>query len=249
MLRFIALFTLCLSATINAEVFDALKAPLRSHIQVEELASQFSDWAKASSGWRFRFMTEKDLEALEDFSVSGYQSANDYLRATDTSTWGQYGKTTKKFIKQVRGAMSKLPEYKGITYRGAWVKESLLNKLQVGDVVVEPAFTSSSAIPEVAKRFAITRPNSPQPLQRALYEIQIKSNGRALGGLSEFGGEAEVLLPPNTYYKVTKIELNRGSTMLALETVSSHDAVEGMIYNLYSGEEINQSYWRSLACL
>ncbi len=47
MLRFITLFTLCLSATINAEVFDALKAPLRSHIQVEELASQFSDWAKA----------------------------------------------------------------------------------------------------------------------------------------------------------------------------------------------------------
>ncbi|WP_050906125.1 ADP-ribosyltransferase [Vibrio campbellii] len=248
MLRIISLCFLCFSFVAQAAPFEALKAPLRSQVQVDELASQFSEWAKASSGWRYKLMTANEAEALEDFSVSGYQLANDYLRAADTSTWGSAGKSARKFIKQVRGAMKKLPRYKGVTYRGAWAKQSLLNKLQVGDVVVEPAFTSSSTIPEVAKRFAVVRPNSPQPLQRVLYEVQVKSNGRALGGLSEFGGEAEVLLPPNTYYKVTSIELNRGSAMVALETVSSHEAVEGVTYNLYSGEEIGQSYWRALVC-
>ncbi|KIP71587.1 NAD(+)--arginine ADP-ribosyltransferase [Vibrio harveyi] len=248
MLRIISLCFLCLSFVAQAAPFEALKAPLRSQVQVDELASQFSDWAKASSGWRYKLMTANETEALEDFSVSGYQLANDYLRAADTSTWGSAGKSARKFIKQVRSAMKKLPRYKGVTYRGAWAKQSLLNKLQVGDVVVEPAFTSSSTIPEVAKRFAVVRPNSPQPLQRVLYEVQVKNSGRALGGLSEFGGEAEVLLPPNTYYKVTSIELNRGSAMVALETVSSHEATTGTTYNLYSGEEISHSYWRTLVC-
>lgn len=248
MLRIISLCFLCFSFVAQAAPFEALKAPLRSQVQVDELASQFSDWAKASSGWRYKLMTANETEALEDFSVSGYQLANDYLRAADTSTWGSAGKSARKFIKQVRSAMKKLPRYKGVTYRGAWAKQSLLNKLQVGDVVVEPAFTSSSTIPEVAKRFAVVRPNSPLPLQRVLYEVQVKSNGRALGGLSEFGGEAEVLLPPNTYYRVTNIELNRGSAMVALETVSSHETTTGTTYNLYSGEEISHSYWRSLVC-
>ncbi|GLQ76245.1 ADP-ribosyltransferase [Vibrio penaeicida] len=248
MLRVISLCILCFSFAVQATPFDALKAPLRSKVQVDELASQFSDWAKASSDWRYKLMTANEAEALEDFSVSGYQLANDYLRATDTSTWGSSGKSARTFIKQVRSAMKKLPRYKGVTYRGAWARQSLLNKLQVGDVVVEPAFTSSSTIPDIAKRFAVVRPNSSKPLQRVLYEVQVKSHGRALGGLSEFGGEAEVLLPPNTYYRVTNIELNRGASMVALETVSSHEATTGTTYNLYSGEEISQSNWRSLIC-
>ncbi|NOJ18699.1 ADP-ribosyltransferase [Vibrio jasicida] len=248
MLRIISLCILCFSFVAQAAPFEVLKAPLRSQVQVDELALQFSDWAKASSGWRYKLMTANEVEALEDFSVSGYQLANDYLRATDTSTWGSAGKSARRFIKQVRSAMKKLPHYKGVTYRGAWAKQSLLNKLQVGDVVVEPAFTSSSTIPEIAKRFAVVRPNSPQPLQRVLYEVQVRNSGRALGGLSEFGGEAEVLLPPNTYYRVTNIELNRGSAMVALETVSSHEATTGTTYNLYSGEEISHSYWRTLVC-
>ncbi|MGI9949031.1 ADP-ribosyltransferase [Vibrio hyugaensis] len=248
MWRLITLLILCFSFSVSAAPFDALKAPLRSQNQIEELATQFSDWSNAASGWRYRLMTANELEALEDFSVSGYQFANDYLRAVDTSTWGSAGKSARKFIKQVGNAMKKLPRYKGVTYRGAWVKQSLLNKLQAGDVVVEPAFTSSSTIPEIAKRFAVVRPNSPQPLQRVLYEVQVKNNGRALGGLSEFSGEAEVLLPPNTYYRVTHIETGQNSAMVALETVSPSEPTTGKTYNLYSGEEIGRSYWRALIC-
>ncbi|EAS63319.1 putative NAD(+)--arginine ADP-ribosyltransferase Vis [Photobacterium leiognathi lrivu.4.1] len=248
MLRVISLCILCFSFAAQAAPFAALKAPLRSQSHVDELASQFSDWVKTSSGWRDKLMTASEAEALEHFSISGYQFANDYLRATDTSTWGRAGKSAKAFIKTVRSAMTKLPRYKGVTYRGAWVKLSLLNKLQVGDVVVEPAFTSSSVIPEVAKRFAVVRPNTPQPVQRVLYEVQVKSNGRALGGWFGSRGEAEVLLPPNTYYKVTSIEFHRNVVMVALETISSHEKAEGVTYNLYSGEEISQSYWRSLVC-
>ncbi|EDP60219.1 ADP-ribosyltransferase [Vibrio sp. AND4] len=248
MLRVLSLSILCLSFVAQAAPFDALESPSRSPKQVNELASQFSEWAKAYRGWQYKFMTAKEAEALEDFSVSGYQLANDYLRAADASTWGSSGKNARDFIRQVSSAMKKLPRYKGVAYRGAWAKQSLLKKLQVGDIVVEPAFTSSSIIPEVAKRFAVVRPNSPQPLQRVLYELEVKRDGRALAGLSELDREAEVLLPPNTHFRVTDIEWNRGSAMVALETVSSYKTTTGTTYNLFSGEEIKQPYWHSLVC-
>ncbi|EDK31172.1 hypothetical protein VSWAT3_13907 [Vibrionales bacterium SWAT-3] len=75
---------------------------------------------------------------MEDFSISGYQTANDYLRATDTSTWGVAGADARHYIRTVKSALNKLPKYKGTAYRGTWVKQSLLNKLEEGDVLVEP---------------------------------------------------------------------------------------------------------------
>ena len=87
MLKRFSLRTRCFSFAVQVTLFDTLKAPLLSKVQVAEIALKFSDWAKASRGWRHKLMMANEAEALEDFSVTGYHLANDYFRARGTSTW------------------------------------------------------------------------------------------------------------------------------------------------------------------
>lgn len=238
----------CLSFTAFSQPFDVLKQPNRSEEEVTQLAEDFKDWSKASNGWRYSFITANEKEAVEDFSISGYQTANDYLRATDTSTWGVAGADARHYIRTVKSALNKLPKYKGTAYRGTWVKQSLLNKLEEGDVLVEPAFTSTSTLPEVAKRFSVVHPNSPQRLKRVLFEVKINQGGHTIAGLSEYSKEAEVLFAPNAHFRITQIERTSTHTYIGVQTVKAPAVKNTQKYNLYSGEEVEASFWHSLVC-
>ncbi|CZF86792.1 hypothetical protein [Grimontia marina] len=87
MLKSFSLRTFCFCFVVQVALFDTLKAPLLSKVQVDELASKFSDLAKTSSGWRYNLLTANEVEALIDFSVTVYHLANDYLTVRGTSSW------------------------------------------------------------------------------------------------------------------------------------------------------------------
>ncbi|PTP91369.1 ADP-ribosyltransferase [Vibrio splendidus] len=246
-IRFLLLLC-CLSFASFSQPFDSLKQPGRSPEEIAKLAQDFKDWSNASNGWRYSFITANEKEAVEDFPVSGYLTANDYLRAAETSTWGVAGVDARQYIRTVKSALNKLPKYKGIAYRGTWVKLSLLNKLEEGDVLVEPAFTSTSTLPEVAKRFSVVHPNSPQRLKRVLFEVKINQGGHTIAGLSEYSKEAEVLFAPNAHFRITEIERTSGSTYIGIETISSSSMKSEGTYNLFSGEEVEMPFWHSLIC-
>ncbi|AUI85910.1 NAD(+)--arginine ADP-ribosyltransferase [Vibrio azureus] len=244
-----ALIVLALfSVSVVANPLDALKEPLRSQQQIASHAERFSQWANQARGWRFKLLTESEREALEDFSISGYKVTNDYLRLSGSADWGSTASSAKEFVNKVKSGMRKLPRYKGIAYRGSWIKQSLMDKLRVGDVVVEPAFTSTTVIPEVAKRFAIVRPQTTAPIQRVWLAVDIKKQGKVLAGLSEFSREGEVLLPPNTYFRVTHIENFHKTSLIAVETVTADKAMHEDIYNLFTGEKVKPSFWQAYIC-
>ncbi|NOJ06904.1 ADP-ribosyltransferase [Vibrio splendidus] len=245
--RFLLLLC-CLSFASFSQPFDSLKQPGRSPEEIAKLAQDFKDWSNASNGWRHTLMTSAEKEAIEDFSVSGYLIANDYLRAAETSTWGVAGVDARQYIRTVKSALNKLPKYRGTAYRGSWVKQSLLNRVEVGDILIEPAFTSTTTIPEVARRFTAAPPSSPGQLKRVVFEVKVSKGGHTIAGLSEYSNEAEVLFAPNAHFRITEIERTSGSTYIGVETISSSSMKSEGTYNLFSGEEVEMPFWHSLIC-
>ncbi|GEM75528.1 ADP-ribosyltransferase [Vibrio sagamiensis] len=239
--------SVCLSLSVVASPLDILKHPMRSQEQIESDIEQFSEWVNQARGWRYKLMTENEQEALEDFSISGYKMTNEYLRNLNAADWST-ASSIRKYANKVKSAMKKLPEYKGIAYRGSWIKQSLLDKLRVGDVVLEPAFTSMTVIPEVAKRFAIVRPQTMHSVRRVWYSVKVNKKGKAFGGLSEFSREGEVLLPPNTYFRITHIESFHKTSFIAIETVSVDKVISQNIYNLFTGEKTKPSLLQAYIC-
>lgn len=245
---FFSLALLCHVGPIYAQPLDAFKQPMRTQQELAQLSQQFTDWSVASANWRQKLLTKTEKTALEDFSVSGYITANDYLRASNGAEWGEAARDAQRYIRILRRGLVKLPRYKGTVFRGTWIKQSLAQKLNVGDVLLDPAFMSTSTLPEVAIRFSVVPPNSAQPMEKAFFEINARHGSYTLASLSENGPEAEVLLAPKRFFRVTSLEKITKGNLIAMETLSGPPSHESRVFNLFSGEEVSTSRWQRLIC-
>ncbi|AQS35659.1 ADP-ribosyltransferase exoenzyme [Shewanella psychrophila] len=227
---------------------DALKQPMRTQQELALLSEQFKDWSVAATSWRHKLLTATEKSALEDFSVSGYITANDHLRASDGAEWGAAARDAQRYIRQVRRGLVKLPRYKGTVFRGSWMKQSLAQKLNVGDVLVDPAFMSTSTLPEMVIRFAVVPPSSALPMEKAFFEINAQHGSYTLAGISEFSPEAEVLLTPKRFFRVTALEKMATGNFIAMDTLAGAPSNTSRVFNLFSGEEVSSSRWQRLIC-
>lgn len=108
-------------------------------------------------------------------------------------------------------ALSKLPKYEGIVYRGETMS---MKKLQerfldhIGDVISDKGFVSSSLYEDTPRKF-ISYDGVPKSHKRVIFEIQSK-NGRDISKISEFNGiftlenQYEVLFDKRTKFLVKK---------------------------------------------
>lgn len=129
-------------------------------------------------------------------------------RRLRNGTEDEYVDVASRLISQ---ALSRLPKYEGVVYRGETMS---IKKLQerfldhIGDVVSDKGFISSSLYMDTPMKF-ISHAGIPKSHKRVIFEIQSK-NGRNISKISEFNGiftlenQHEILFDKGTKFLVKK---------------------------------------------
>ena len=141
-------------------------------------------------------LTDEELEALQDYTGSGYLRVNDCLRGDDDSD-----DAVERTIAALDSAIAKAISSEDMTvYRGydTRVASYLSNHvLKLGSVVTEPAFTSTSRTEIRARAFA----EWPDGLVVRI-KIPAGSNALDVSPYSVNPDEDEILLPRGSSLKV-----------------------------------------------
>ena len=150
------------------------------------------------------------MEMSEDASV--YRVLNQTLRAEDRSTvrpWFAY-------LKLLDSAALKLPEYKGIVWRG--VSKDVTGKFKRGQKITWWSVTSCSKSVDVISSFLSKSPQS------TLFNIEC-STGKVIAAYTCYPAEDEVILMPGTTFKVVADPLHHhgGLHFIHLKEISDDD--------------------------
>lgn len=94
----------------------------------------------------------------------------------------------KGFLFFALSAMRKLPDFKGVVFRGNKSPDIVRKEYTTGREIFWSGFTSTTIDADVARQFA-----GPTGV---VFRIKINS-GKSISAFSALGGEKEVLLPPN----------------------------------------------------
>lgn len=137
-------------------------------------------------------------------------------RRLRNGTEDEYVDVASRLISQ---ALSRLPKYEGVVYRGETMS---IKKLQerfldhIGDVVSDKGFISSSLYMDTPMKF-ISRAGIPKSHKRVIFEIQSK-NGRNISKISEFNGiftlenQHEILFDKGTKFLAKKRRIEGDGT-------------------------------------
>lgn len=137
-------------------------------------------------------------------------------RRLRNGTEDEYVDVASRLISQ---ALSRLPKYEGVVYRGETMS---IKKLQerfldhIGDVVSDKGFISSSLYMDTPMKF-ISHAGIPKSHKRVIFEIQSK-NGRNISKISEFNGiftlenQHEILFDKETKFLVKKRRIEGDGT-------------------------------------
>lgn len=128
-------------------------------------------------------LTQKDLDALKDYTGPGYQELNNALRA------GTVDPSQQARINAIEQALGKLPNHQGPVFRGTDLPSDVLAQYKPGEVITEKAFTSTSTASTQAF------PGSTQ------FTILSKS-GKDVSQYSQYPGEQEILFPPGARFEI-----------------------------------------------
>lgn len=141
-------------------------------------------------------------------SINKGATSREINRRLRNGTEDEYVNVASRLISQ---ALSKLPKYEGVVYRGETMS---IKKLQerfldhIGDVVSDKGFISSSLYMDTPMKF-ISHAGIPKNHKRVIFEIQSK-NGRNISKISEFNGiftlenQHEILFDKGTKFLVKK---------------------------------------------
>lgn len=137
-------------------------------------------------------------------------------RRLRNGTEDEYVDVASRLISQ---ALSRLPKYEGVVYRGQTMS---IKKLQerfldhIGDVVSDKGFISSSLYMDTPMKF-ISHAGIPKSHKHVIFEIQSK-NGRNISKISEFNGiftlenQHEILFDKGTKFLVKKRRIEGDGT-------------------------------------
>lgn len=146
-------------------------------------------------------------------SINKGATSREINRRLRNGTEDEYVNVASRLISQ---ALSKLPKYEGVVYRGETMS---IKKLQerfldhIGDVVSDKGFISSSLYMDAPMKF-ISHAGIPKNHKRVIFEIQSK-NGRNISKISEFNGiftlenQHEILFDKRTKFLLPSIPEER----------------------------------------
>lgn len=149
-------------------------------------------------------------------SGNKWATSREINRRLRNGTEDEYVDVASRLISQ---ALSRLPKYEGVVYRGETMS---IKKLQerfldhIGDVVSDKGFISSSLYMDTPMKF-ISHAGIPKSHKHVIFEIQSK-NGRNISKISEFNGiftlenQHEILFDKGTKFLVKKRRIEGDGT-------------------------------------
>lgn len=177
-------------------IFGYQKLPLVSLIEAVR------PLIKPTNGWN-KYIGEAytDCHFPSEHNLTREESAAIYLYTMQTSFYGELNKTLRQknrkeiepwfpFLKLFNSALDKLPDYRGVLWRG--VNINLSKEFKGDKVYTWWPFTSCSEVPEVVKSFM-------DAMESTLFTIDSK-NGKVISLYSYFPNEKEVLLRMGTTF-------------------------------------------------
>ncbi|MEZ8233454.1 ADP-ribosyltransferase [Vibrio splendidus] len=257
MKKILWMFCLSLLACYSAygEEFAEFKGRSLSHEAQQQIADNLMDWATTHHVNAEKKMVPEEYSAIKNYGRVDHDVVNEYMRAGEPEGYlsEMFGRTLKSRVFHMRNVMNKLPNYKGTVYRGSSIKNSLLEKLNIGDILHEKAFLSTSTLPSVAKNFSSA--GVYEGASAAQFKIELKSAGRAINAYTFKPDEAEILAKPNTYYRVEAIEkISPHKNYIKMREVKNPSRYlkaepDIHIYDSFNGEEVSLRNRSSLYCL
>jgi hypothetical protein len=228
----------CFSLNSFAEdYFSELRRPNDPYALLQSKEKGFAAWSKAAFDYGRDKLTQAEYAALKDYTGPGYFEINGYLRKDNSAS--SYSKdkvyNIRYKIEKMNSGLKKLPSYTGYAFRGGNMNQALVDKLKVGDVLLDPAFSSASFFPETAKRFAFNAPPV-EGQSKTLFAIKVEHSAYALPLLSKFENEAEVLIPSGMPLEVLSVERVGQVNYVALRSIKALDGLNGSVYNSFTGD-------------
>ncbi|GEM_PF-5605646 len=132
-------------------------------------------------------LSPRAQSAIAEYTDDGYWALNLALRSGSVAP----GSPVAQRVDDLSKALSELPAYQGVAYRGTDLSAGQLNRYTPGEVVREPAFTSASRVVDGAF------PGN------AIFRID-STTGRDVSSYSTIAMEAEVLFDHRTVFEVTR---------------------------------------------
>lgn len=174
--------------------------------------SGLSGWSDVEDIYNkeFNFINKIKMQKSEFLSIVGY-TVDYYKNLNHSLRIGKLEKNTKQYAEILNNALDKLPSHKGIVYRSirGGLSERDLERYQVGEVVKEEMFTSTS-----------TLTSEQLPFFDGGVKFEIKSkNGKKIDHLSMVDFEKEVLFKSGSTFRVKSKTENRGVITIKMEEI------------------------------
>jgi len=156
-------------------------------------------------------LTIEERTLIYKYSEDGYESLNNRLRYSG-------GNNNSKFGNLLENTLKKLPDYKGLVYRGANLSVLQIAKYehaaQKNLILVEPSFLSGSKSPMIGNMYGNCR-----------FTI-ISKSGKSVEQFAKYGlysgqNEKEVLFTPNCKFDILEVTKENGYTLILME---EHDS-------------------------
>jgi hypothetical protein len=137
-------------------------------------------------------LTEDEKVSLSFYTAYGYKKINHVLRKSNPNEISQI----KPITSMISSALLRLPSRSGLVYRYTSLSNEELKSYVIGEKIVFPAYTSTSADPDWP-----TRGRKFGPVR---FEIQTL-NGKAIDCFSAEYDENEWLLDRNSVFEITNV--------------------------------------------
>lgn len=184
-----------------SEIETYAKSNLTAEILVIESTNRKNEYPQ---------LTTYDKAVIYKYSDDGFKDINEELRKSK-------GKTFSAFARHLTNALKKLPDYDGLVYRKVHLTKQELtmyrNALKNNKPLKEFTFISTTKSRLIAMNFAGTTTYAPN----CLFRIQTKT-GKEIDKIAKFD-EKEVLLFPNTTFRVLDLRKEINYTLITMEEI------------------------------
>lgn len=208
---FVGFSSMPISPNLEGVDFDEHHQSPRVHYSSNRLTPEYRDAVKAATKEAVASMSQAHIDAVENYTLSGYANMNEYLRdgheayaakKTELGVNGDgWADGERKRVAEMHTAMAALPRAPSdmVLFRGLNLgdDEKQMNELAAAEDITVASFGSFTRNPGMAVSFA--RPAKGE--FSVVYRITKHTNGVLLEGVSPHD-ENEVLLQPGTKLKV-----------------------------------------------
>jgi hypothetical protein len=152
-------------------------------------------------------LSDAHLGALSNYTADDkYTAINHYMRTGKAKTqYDQNFNESRDSAAMLKDALTKLPEYRGDTFRGIAIPTADAERMfKVGGVFRDKAFQSTSRDETVAKHFAAGGVTSSK-ITAVIITYKAGHGGRDVSKLSERADEQEVIVGPPAKFRVLSV--------------------------------------------